>query len=66
MTERAKPLAAVVHVKGVELSCPHCTESLTEPRSGSYVWEIEGLVEVPATVTCACGQTVRIPKRLRK
>lgn len=46
---------AVMTVASVSLSCPECAYPLTEPDSGSYVWETTD-IRKHLTVRCSgCG-----------
>jgi hypothetical protein len=46
------------------VDCPHCGEPIAEPGHGSFLWET-AQCEPEALVTCTCGETSKLPKRIK-
>lgn len=46
---------AAIHWTGFKVSCPHCNEPIPEPKTGSFMWNINEAL--PPSVACAsCGK----------
>jgi hypothetical protein len=57
---------AIVTAAVLEVQCPHCREAITEPNSGSFLWDANE--KFPATLRCSgCDMEfdVVIPKTVR-
>lgn len=62
------PAKATMKVTAVEVTCPHCDASVSDPDQGSFYWEISQIARFTGReVECdGCGKAVLIslPKRV--
>jgi hypothetical protein len=54
-----------LEISGYFVVCPHCDNSVPNPRDGSTLWDALSEYE-KKTVCIECGATVVTPKRLQK
>jgi hypothetical protein len=54
---------AKVKIMGVELTCPHCEETIPSPVKGSFFWTVAE-INVKEIACPSCEKWVQIPKRV--
>jgi hypothetical protein len=54
---------AMKTVKAVELTCPHCEETISAPGGDSFFWTVDDLELAKSVIVCTgCGKPVKLPK----